>query len=141
MHIPDIIRIHINPQTSPCSSSMNHSTIKIFHFKFLFTVQHLCRCSVRAHYRHVLKGWVFRIQTKEECLISQGHCVLPCTVVKGGCGRIAGTSLICILFRWLALVGSCRYGIFLPELKPRCHAKRHTHPHHSKILFIAPQSA
>lgn len=69
--------------------------------------------------------------------------MLPCTVVEGGCGRMEGTSLICILFRWLVLVGSCRYGIFFspPELKPRCQANRHTHPHHSKILFIALQSA
>ena len=30
---------------------------------------------------------------------------------------------------------------FPPELKPRCHATRHTRPRHSKILFMALQSA
>lgn len=31
------------------------STIKIFHFKSLFTVQRLCRCSVHTHYRDIVK--------------------------------------------------------------------------------------
>lgn len=56
LHIPNITCIHINAQTSPRRSSVNHSTVNIFHFKFLFTVQHLCRYSTHERHGHILKA-------------------------------------------------------------------------------------
>lgn len=116
LHIPDITGSHSDTQTnSRKQAAHSTSTVKIFHFKFLFTVQDVfwgffcyAAWTLKTHFER----WVIRMQTKEECVISQGHCVAIRCCGRRLCARMEATSLICILFRWLALVGSCRYGTF-----------------------------
>lgn len=128
---------HINPLQKP------YSTIKIFHFKSLFTAQHLCRCSVHAHYRHNTEGWVFQ-NTDRRGMFNQPrslHVAMHCC--RGRLWENRGTisHLYSLQMACVSRIMQIWDFFFLPELKPRCHANRHTHPRHSKILFMAPQSA
>lgn len=107
LHIPNIW-IHIIPQTSQCRPSISRSTTEIFHFKFPFTVRHQLR---KWTLRHILKAGFSEYKLKWNVKSGKVTVCYHALLLKGVVG-MEGTSLICILFRWLALVGSCRYGIF-----------------------------
>lgn len=133
MHI-NTVGIHINPQTSPCDAERTTLLLKYF----ISSPFSQSSTFVGDRYIHSIETrWRRGFQnTNQRGMFNQPRslCVAMCCF-EGGSGRKEGPSLICILFRCLVLVGSSRNRIFLWELKPRCHANRHTRPHHSKNII------
>lgn len=117
-------------------NSRNHSTVKIFHLRSPFTVQHLCRCSVQTRHRLAVEGSVY-LNTDQRGMFNQPRS--PCVAMRC-CWRRSwenrGTATHLYSFQMACVSRIMQiWDFFLRELKPRCHANRHTHPRHSKNII------
>lgn len=127
---------------------------KMFHFEFLSTdwvlLFYFCCCCYAGWTLKTLCGLSYQNAKQEQCVISQGHCVaMRCCRQRlwenGGSvshlyslqmARVSRITQILGFFPLLLLLLSSPL-----ELNLRCVANRNTRLHHSRILFIAQQSA